>query len=228
MRDKRNFKVTPAEKLIGYWNSLGKPFARAKPNSHRTKEAKKLLTKLYGRHRGKIFDVMDRGHKHMSSHLFIFRSKNNISIREFLKTTAQDRRYNKTLDKLGITSWFRIFLNKDDSEIYSKYYIVGKDKYPDITEAIKKIISKTQEYYIYTPYDEKNIIMSAKIIIKFCKRNDIYPRTVMAAIERILSNIELRSTRMLISKGLWNNTIPKELISYGDFKSMREIRRIDV
>ena len=215
-------------KIIGYWNSLGKPFAKAKPNSDRTIVAKKILSKLYRRHRGKIFDAMDRGHKHMSSNLFIYRPAQNISIREFLRTTAQDRRYNKVLDTLGITSWFRIFLIKTDAEIYNKYYIITKDKYPDITEAIKNIVSESQGHDRYTPYDNKNLIITSQLVNILCNENDIYPRTVIATIKRILSDIELYSTRMLISERFWNVTVPKELVRYGDFKSIREIKKIEI
>lgn len=215
--------------IVGHWNTKGKPFAKAKPNSKRTKEAIRILEKLQRRYRGKIYDVIDIGHKHMSNKLFIYQPPQNICLREFLRTTSEDRKHNKMLDILGITSWFRIFARESENEIYAKYYKVPKDKFPDITEGITKVVTDAQDHSRFTPYDQKNLINSSKLIVRFCKENEIMPKVIVDSIDRMFKNgLDMRSTRLLISEKFWNAMIPKELVRYGVFKSMKEIGEIDV
>jgi hypothetical protein len=200
--------------IVEFWNKQGKPFAKCRPNSARTLEAKKVLEKLYRKHRSGVYSVIGRAHKHLNAYGFRYKPVNNISLLSFLKPSPQERARIK-LYRLTPSLW-KLFL---ENENLDQFYYQKKDKNPDLTIALIREIEVDE----ITSGIRNSCAMAAEMVIKFADKNDLDVMTVVKAIGRIMKQNKWLEPRSVKSDMMWNELIPKELIRYGVFRSRREI-----
>ena len=114
----QNSKDKIISDLITYWNGLGKPFVKHRENGKPYNKTIKLLEKKLKRQRpNKIYKSIDEAHRAFNDLRFKYRP-DKISFPAFIKYTAEDLRYNKMADKLGVRSWLEFFIKGDVSSMY--------------------------------------------------------------------------------------------------------------
>ena len=212
--------------IIEHWNKMGIPFTKANLDSHTTREAKKILEKLFRKHRSNIYKVFDRAKEHIQA--TSFRKTPKISLKNFLQVDPGLKRFSKFYENFKYRSWFHVFNKLSGKEIYNEFHSY-RIKYPEIVTALKQRLMGITGQNDFTPLEIRNIIFASKKIKNLSDKNEISHSPFISSMERELNKNNVAREEIRINKigfaDYWDKTIPMELVDYRLFESLREIKR---
>lgn len=225
------FKTTAAKIIFHYWNSLGFPFIRHRPIQNKTNfSAIEKINRNIKRHgKEKIIFAIKVGHELFEAKWFkyrVFISRNKISLSHFFRYSSLEFKLadNKCHDMPR--SWFKECL-KGQIYLENKYSIVLKDNFPKITQCLKGIWEKYRKYDKLLIGDINNLTQCSKLLNEFCQKNNVDMLVILDVFDGMLNKWHTYTpehSHYLSNDLFWKQILPKELVRYGLFNSIKEIK----
>ena len=123
-------------------------------------------------------------------------------------------------------SWFKECL-KGERYLEQTYSIKIKDNNPKITKQLIIIWEVYNKHDRVSTIDCNNLIKCGQLLIDFAKKNNIDPLSLVDIISNMLNKWRTyrpKHSSYLINNIFWQEQLPKELIRYGLFRNLREIK----
>lgn len=225
------FKTTAAKIIFHYWNGLGFPFVRHRPVQNKTNfsaiEKINQNVKRYGKE--KIIFAIKIGHELFEAKWFkyrVFIAKNKISLSSFFQYSSLEFKLADGKCHDMPRSWFKECL-RGQSYLENKYSIALADSFPQITHKLVdswKIYKKGDKLLIN---DNNNLIRCSKLLNKFCEINSVDALSILDIVDGMLNKWHTyapKHSHYLINDIFWKDVLPKELVRYGLFNNMKDIK----
>lgn len=221
------WQTASAKIIFYYWNGLGHPFVHHRPELNKTTslaiyKINKHLPK-YGKE--KIIYAIKTANEMFSASWFKYRHQiatAKLSLPNFFKYSETKFNKNSNMPR----SWFKECL-KGDRYLEQTYSVKIKDKNPKITKQLITIWSVYNKYDKVSVGDNNNLIKCGRLLIDFAKKNNIDPLSLVDIISCSLNKwrtCKPKHSAYLINNIFWQEQLPKELVRYGLFRNLREIK----
>lgn len=224
------FKTASAKIIFHYWNGLGHPFVHHRPelnkiNAMAAHRINKHLPK-YGKE--KIIYAIKIAHQTFSAFWFKYRHRMTtakISLPDFFKYPESKFKSIKNCPDMP-RSWFKECL-KGERYLEQAYSVKIKDNNPKITKQLIIIWGVYNKHDRVSTRDGNNLIKCGQLLIDFAKKNNIDPLSLVDIINCSLNKWRTyrpKHSNYLINNIFWQEQLPKELVRYGLFRNLKEIK----
>lgn len=225
------WQTASAKIIFYYWNGLGHPFVHHRPELNKTTslaihKINKHLPK-YGKE--KIIYAIKTAHEIFSASWFKYRyyfSVKKINLPNFFEYDKTSFRKESTNHNLIPHSWFKECL-KGERYLEQKYSIKIKDSNPQITKQLLIVWQVYNKYDRLSVKDNNNLIRCSHLLKIFAEKNNIDPLSLVDIISHSLNKwktYQPKHSGYLTNNIFWQEQLPQELIRYGLFRSLREIK----
>ena len=225
------WQTASAKIIFYYWNGLGHPFVHHRPELNKTTslaiyKINKYLPK-YGKE--KIIYAIKTAHEIFSASWFKYRhyfSIQKINLPNFFEYNEANFKKDSINRYLMPRSWFKECL-KGDRYLEQTYSVKIKDNNPQITKQLLTVWKVYNKYDKISTKDNNNLIKCGQLLKAFAEKNNIDPLSLVDIINCALNKwrtYQPKHSSYLINNIFWQEQLPKELVRYGLFRNLREIK----
>ncbi|KYK24182.1 hypothetical protein AYK24_06640 [Thermoplasmatales archaeon SG8-52-4] len=227
-----------------HWNSLGRPFVQHRSGDSKVVQSGMMrLKQAVDRHGFQnVISSMDRCHHMLQQRWYIGRyysrvpGLSKITLPQFFrldKKTVEIQSTIPKIEKLKLRSFMTECL-QGSHHLQKKFSYIRPDRNPNITGTLEMVWRRytNWENIKITAKDQNCLISASERLIKFCDANHINRTDIIQRIDYFFNEYPKGFkpddlSRYLSTDHFWKKTLPKELVRWGLYENLSDIKIID-